>query len=106
MILDDLLNQVIDLLEHPEFKNFGALQKHRYQMEHRNDDDIELRRALCTGLVLTKEQKEKMKKNRLKQNKRSNRLDKLIQKVGAAKRSKSYHEFLARSRNSDDLSKL
>ena len=47
-----------------------------------------------------------MKKNRLKQNKRSNRLDKLIQKVGAAKRSRSYHEFLARSRNSDDLSKL
>lgn len=48
MILDTLLDQVIELLQHPEFKNFGALQKSKFQ-NSKSEDEIFLRSDMYKG---------------------------------------------------------
>lgn len=55
MTLNGILDEVIELLQHPEFKNFGALQKHKYQMS-KPDEDKEIRSIMYEGqLILDKE---------------------------------------------------
>lgn len=43
-----VLDEVLDLLQHPEFKTFGALQKHRYQMS-KPAEDKEIRSIMYSG---------------------------------------------------------
>ena len=101
MTLDDLLNRTIDLLQHPEFKNFGSLQKHRYQMSKRNDDDIELLRDLYKGTLIPKDQKDRATlgaKRRRAQDEKSNKLSKYIKKLTQIKKRNSYNKFLNKMR--------
>lgn len=50
MRLQTILDQTLDLLEHPEFKNFGDLQKHRYQMQMTEDEKF-LRSDMYKGQI-------------------------------------------------------
>lgn len=50
MILDQVLTMTLDLLEHPEFKNFGDLQKSRYQ-NSKSEDEIFLKSDLLKNTV-------------------------------------------------------
>lgn len=95
MTLDDLLNRTIDLLQHPEFKNFGALQKHRYQMEKRNEEDIELLRYLYKGTITAPEQAKKAAKANAKrrQDEKYNRLSKYIKRLTEIKRQESLTRY-------------
>lgn len=94
MTLEDLLNRTIDLLQHPEFKNFGALQKHRYQMKKwENPEDIELIRDLYTGTKMTPEQIKKQVEVSTKQRKiKYNRLTKYLKRLTEIKKQKTFHE--------------
>ena len=46
--LRQVLDQTLDLLQHPEFKSFGALQKSRYQ-HSKGEEDKEIRRIMYEG---------------------------------------------------------
>ena len=46
--LRQVLDQTLDLLQHPEFKSFGALQKSRFQ-HSKNEEDKEIRRIMYEG---------------------------------------------------------
>ena len=46
--LRQVLDQTLDLLQHPEFKSFGALQKSRYQ-HSKGEEDKEIRRIMYKG---------------------------------------------------------
>jgi len=46
--LRQILDQTLDLLQHPEFKSFGALQKSRYQ-NSKPEEDKEIRRIMYEG---------------------------------------------------------
>lgn len=46
--LRQVLDQTLDLLQHPEFKSFGALQKSRYQ-NSKPEEDKEIRRIMYEG---------------------------------------------------------
>ena len=49
MLLEYLLDITIDLLEHPEFKSFGDLEKSRYQHEKMTDEEREIRSLMYKG---------------------------------------------------------
>lgn len=57
MRLDQLLDEVLELLQANEgehkFKNFGDLQKHKYQMQkyNENTEERELRSLMYKGIV-------------------------------------------------------
>lgn len=95
MTLEDLLNRTIDLLQHPEFKNFGALQKHRYQMEKwENPEDIELLRDLYKGTKMTPEQiKKQVEKTKKRRESKNNRLDKYTKRLTEIKRQESLRQY-------------
>ena len=46
--LRQVLDQTLDLLQHPEFKSFGSLQKSRYQ-HSKGEEDAEIRRIMYEG---------------------------------------------------------
>ena len=48
MLLDQLLDITIDLLQHPEFKTFGALEKSRYQ-NNKTEEELFLRSDMYKG---------------------------------------------------------
>jgi len=50
MILDQVLTMTLELLEHPEFKNFGDLQKSRYQ-NSKGEDELFLKSDLLKNTV-------------------------------------------------------
>jgi hypothetical protein len=107
MTLEDLLNRTIDLLQHPEFKSFGALQKHRYQMEKwENPEDVELLRDLYKGTKMTPEQIKKqveVTKKKRKEKSKNNRLDKYTKRITEIKRQQSlalYRQKLKDFKNS------
>lgn len=51
MTLNGILDEVIELLQHPEFKTFGALQKHKYQMS-KPEEDKEIRSIMYEGQLI------------------------------------------------------
>lgn len=53
MILEQVLNMALDLLEHPEFKNYGDLQKSRYQ-NSKSEDEIFLKSDRLKNSISTK----------------------------------------------------
>lgn len=58
MILVELLTQVSELLQHPEFKSFGDLQKHKYQMS-KSKEDAEIKSLMYKGQIPLKKNKGK-----------------------------------------------
>lgn len=67
--LRQILDQTLDLLQHPEFKSFGALQKSRYQ-NSKPEEDREIRRLLYKdGLGNSKEALQKASETRRKRHK-------------------------------------
>ena len=107
MTLEDVLNRTIDLLQHPEFKNFGALQKHRYQMEKwKNPEDIELIRDLYCGTKMTAEQMEKQRistEKSMRKKKKLNRLDKYTKRLSQIQREQSRKKFDTHVRAEQDI---
>lgn len=108
MTLEDVLNRTIDLLQHPEFKNFGALQKHRYQMEKwKNPEDIELMRDLYSGTKMTAEQMERQRlsteKSIRRKKKKLNRLDKYTKRLSQIQREQSRKKFNNHVRAEQDI---
>ncbi len=65
MNLDSVLDDTIDLLQHPEFKTIGALRKHQYQMEKTkyNEDDMFKRRVMYENQIVLPEQRLKFAEN-------------------------------------------
>lgn len=63
MTFDSIIDAVTELLENPQFKSFGALRKHKYQMS-KPQEDKEIRSITYSGVtvLLTEEQKKKKKK--------------------------------------------
>lgn len=68
MILDVLLTQVLELLENPQFKSFGALQKSKFQ-HSKGEEDAYLRSDMYKG---TKADPEISKKGHITRKKRKN----------------------------------
>lgn len=67
--LRQVLDQTLDLLQHPEFKSFGALQKSRYQ-NSKPEEDREIRRLFYKdGLGNSKEALQKASETRKKRHK-------------------------------------
>ena len=50
MRLQEVLDEIIEMLEHPEFKTYGALQKSKYQHQ-KSEDDIFLRSDMYKGRI-------------------------------------------------------
>lgn len=50
MRLQEVLDEIIEMLEHPEFKTYGALQKSKYQHQ-KSEDDIFLRSDMYKGCI-------------------------------------------------------
>lgn len=65
MRLQDVLDEAIDILMHSEFKNFGNLQKARYQ-NNKTEDEIFLRHDLYANTVQDPKAVEKNRQARLK----------------------------------------
>lgn len=82
MILDTIIEQTLDLLMHPEFKCFGDLQKHRYQMQM-TDDEKFLRSDMYKGMIANVEAIKKGHQTRKKDPKYKEKLKKAAQKRAA-----------------------
>lgn len=65
MRLQQVLDEAIQLLQHPEFKTYGALQKARYQ-HNKSEEDLFLRRDMYKGSIGNKEAAKKGAKTRKK----------------------------------------
>lgn len=76
-MLDQILSMTLDLLEHPEFKNFGDLQKSRYQ-NSKSEDEMFLKSDLLKNTVVAPE------------NRRHKPLTKRAIKKGSISRKKWY----------------
>lgn len=68
MRLDDVLDYAIELLQHPEFKNYGAYLKSKYQHE-KSEDEIFLRSDMYKGI---KGNSEAVKKGHITRKKNKN----------------------------------
>lgn len=78
--LRQILDQTLDLLQHPEFKSFGALQKSRYQ-HSKGEEDREIRRLMYKGgLGNSEEAKQKAAKTREK-NQKAGKYKEVIKKA-------------------------
>lgn len=67
--LRQILDQTLDLLQHPEFKSFGDLQKSRYQ-HSKGEEDKEIRRIMYEGgLGNSEEAKQQAAETRKKRHK-------------------------------------
>lgn len=84
MTLQGLINEVIELLENPEFKNFGSLQKHKYQMS-KPEEYREIARIMYKGQIGNSEAIKKGHATRKKRN-----IEKEVNKKAAQKRSAWY----------------
>lgn len=51
MRLQEVLDEALDMLMHTEFKNFGGLQKARYQ-NNKSEDEIFIRSNMYTNMIL------------------------------------------------------
>lgn len=65
MRLQQVLDEAIELLQHPEFKTYGALQKARYQ-HNKSEDEIFLRSDMYKGSIGNKEAIKKGSESRKK----------------------------------------
>ena len=54
MRLQQVLDEAIEILQHPEFKTYGALQKARYQ-HSKSEDEIFLRSDMYKGSIVDRE---------------------------------------------------
>lgn len=86
--LRQILDQTLDLLQHPEFKSFGDLCKSRYQ-HSKGEEDKEIRRIMYEGgLGNSEEAKEKTRQTKMKKHKEG-KYDETYKKA-ASKRSNWY----------------
>lgn len=85
--LRQILDQTLDLLQHPEFKSFGALQKSRYQ-NSKPDEDKEIRRIMYEGGLGNSEEAKK----RASETRKKNPKKKLIEKKAAETRAAWYKD--------------
>lgn len=63
MRIEQILDETLDLLQHPEFKNFGDLQKSRFQ-NSKSEDEIFLRSDMYKGQIGNSEAAKKAHKNK------------------------------------------
>lgn len=86
--LRQILDQTLELLQHPEFKSFGDLCKSRYQ-HSKGEEDKEIRRIMYEGgLGNSEEAKEKTRQTKAKKHKEG-KYDETYKKA-ASKRSEWY----------------
>lgn len=63
MRLEQILDETLELLQHPEFKSFGDLQKSKYQ-NSKSEEDRENRRMMYEGMIGNSEAASKGHKKR------------------------------------------
>ena len=87
MLLDYLIDITIDLLEHPEYSSFGALEKARAQKEKHTEENKELLHLRYEG---QKGDSEAVKRGHITRKKRATYKEEI--KAAANKRSNWYKD--------------
>lgn len=100
--LRQILDQTLELLQHPEFKSFGDLQKHKYQMS-KPEEDREIRRIMYEGGLGNSEEAKKKASETRKNNPKRKEQEKKAAQTRAAwyKNPENYEKFKEAIRKRD-----
>lgn len=101
--LRQILDQTLELLEHPEFKSFGDLQKHKYQMSKPEEDKIIRQMMYEGGLGNSEEAKARAKETKKKNAEKNKKIEAKAAKKRADwyKNPENYEKFMENIRKRD-----